>query len=167
LKRNSGVNRPIPTHAFKPAVTPGRNPLRLSATGISLNPAALFNLRLQKYLREFATTDLHFFLGTTKQFHSWTENPWAIIGVFPIPHEHQAELLWFQYKFLTVLLTVMVENQGWCFSVKYSMVALKSLRRFPSGAKPAARNFSIEASECFTSPRRSGVYLIFEREPVR
>jgi hypothetical protein len=38
-------------------------------------------------------TDLHFFLGTTKEFHSWATNPFLIIGVFPIPHEKQLGLL--------------------------------------------------------------------------
>jgi len=32
----------------------------------------------------FLKTDLHFFLGTTKEFHSWAANPFLIIGVFPI-----------------------------------------------------------------------------------
>jgi hypothetical protein len=42
-----------------------------------------------KYLDEFRTRDLHFFLGTTQQFHQVAPNPWVIIGVFPIPHERQ------------------------------------------------------------------------------
>jgi hypothetical protein len=46
----------------------------------------------QKYFDQFLKTDLHFFLGTTQQFHSVAPNPWVIIGVFPIPHETQAEL---------------------------------------------------------------------------
>lgn len=45
-----------------------------------------------KYFDAFNTTDLHFFLGTTQQFHFVAPNPWVIIGVFPIPHEHQADL---------------------------------------------------------------------------
>jgi len=37
----------------------------------------------KKYLNDFAkTTDLYFFLGTTKLFHSWSKNPFIIIGVF-------------------------------------------------------------------------------------
>ena len=36
--------------------------------------------------------DLHFFLGTTQEFHFRAPNPWVIIGVLPIPHEHQREL---------------------------------------------------------------------------
>ena len=46
-----------------------------------------------KYLDEFCQRDLHFFLGTTQQFHQFAPNPWVIIGVFPIPHERQMGLL--------------------------------------------------------------------------
>jgi hypothetical protein len=46
----------------------------------------------QKYLDGFSKTDLHFFLGTTQQFHFVAPNPWVIIGVFPVPHERQAAL---------------------------------------------------------------------------
>jgi hypothetical protein len=46
-----------------------------------------------KYADQFLKTDLHFFLGTTQQFHFVAPNPWVIIGVFPIPHETQRELL--------------------------------------------------------------------------
>jgi hypothetical protein len=46
----------------------------------------------RKYLDEFLKKDLHFFLGTTQQFHFVAPNPWVIIGVFPIPHEHQLDL---------------------------------------------------------------------------
>lgn len=46
-----------------------------------------------KYLDEFLKTDLHFFLGTTQQFHFVSPNPWVIVGVFPIPHETQLSLL--------------------------------------------------------------------------
>ena len=45
---------------------------------------ALFATHLQK--------DLHFFLGTTQQWHLVAPNPWVIIGVFPIPHERQLAL---------------------------------------------------------------------------
>lgn len=45
-----------------------------------------------KYLDEFRQRDLHFFLGTTQQFHQYAPNPWVIIGVFPIPHEQQLGL---------------------------------------------------------------------------
>lgn len=47
----------------------------------------------QKYMGEFLQRDLHFFLGTTKEYHGWATNPWVIIGVFPIPREPQMQLL--------------------------------------------------------------------------
>jgi hypothetical protein len=47
----------------------------------------------EKYMDQFLETDLHFFLGTTKEFHSWANNPFLIIGVFPIPREKQINLL--------------------------------------------------------------------------
>ncbi len=50
--------------------------------------AALAKVRA-KYLDQF----LHFFLGTTQEFHFRAPNPWVIVGVFPIPHERQAGLL--------------------------------------------------------------------------
>lgn len=43
----------------------------------------------QKYFDEFREKDLHFFVGTTQQWHFVAPNPWVIIGVFPIPHERQ------------------------------------------------------------------------------
>ncbi|MCS7338867.1 MAG: hypothetical protein NZ739_11655 [Verrucomicrobiae bacterium] len=46
-----------------------------------------------KYWDEFRRKDLHFFVGTTLQYHSYAPNPWTIVGVFPIPHEQQMELL--------------------------------------------------------------------------
>lgn len=54
-------------------------------------PQALAKVR-QKYLDAFSKTDLHFFLGTTQQFHFVAPNPWVIIGVFPAPHERQTAL---------------------------------------------------------------------------
>lgn len=45
-----------------------------------------------KYWGEFLTKDLHFFLGTTQEFHFRAPNPWVIVGVLPIPHESQTEL---------------------------------------------------------------------------
>jgi hypothetical protein len=42
-----------------------------------------------KYLNEFEKRDLHFFLGTTQQFHGFAPNPWVIVGVFAPPYEHQ------------------------------------------------------------------------------
>jgi hypothetical protein len=46
-----------------------------------------------KYFDEFVGKDLHFFLGTTLQFHSIAPNPWLIIGVFPAPYQTQLPLL--------------------------------------------------------------------------
>jgi hypothetical protein len=43
----------------------------------------------QKYMDEFLQKDLHFFVGTTQQYHFVAPNPWVIIGVLPIPHERQ------------------------------------------------------------------------------
>lgn len=54
-------------------------------------PRAVAKVR-QKYFDAFLKTDLHFFLGTTQQFHFRAPNPWVIIGVFPIPHERQLGL---------------------------------------------------------------------------
>lgn len=51
-------------------------------------PRALAKVR-QKYFDTFLKTDLHFFLGTTQQFHFLAPNPWVIIGLFPIPHDRQ------------------------------------------------------------------------------
>jgi len=50
----------------------------------------------QKYFDAFLKTDLHFFLGTMKEFHGFSPNPWVIIGVVPVPHppaKEQLELL--------------------------------------------------------------------------
>ncbi len=54
-------------------------------------PKALAKVR-QKYFDEFLQKDLHFFLGTTQQFHFVAPNPWVIVGVFPIPHARQLGL---------------------------------------------------------------------------
>lgn len=44
----------------------------------------------QKYLDEFVSKrDLYFYLGTTRQFHSWASNPFIIIGTFHPPKEIQ------------------------------------------------------------------------------
>ncbi len=45
-----------------------------------------------KYFDTFLKTDLHFFLGTTQQFHQVAPNPWVIVGVFPIPDDPQQRL---------------------------------------------------------------------------
>lgn len=47
----------------------------------------------QKYIDQFLKTDLHLFLGTTQQFHSFATNPWVIVGVFPAPRDDQLTLL--------------------------------------------------------------------------
>ncbi len=47
----------------------------------------------EKYLTAFLKTDLHFFLGTMQRFHGFSQNPWIIIGVLPIPQETQMSLL--------------------------------------------------------------------------
>lgn len=39
----------------------------------------------QKYFDDFTKTDLHFYLGTTQQWHNVAPNPWVIIGVAPFP----------------------------------------------------------------------------------
>ncbi|HRF60255.1 MAG TPA: hypothetical protein PLH94_10130 [Fimbriimonadaceae bacterium] len=54
-------------------------------------PAALEGVK-QKYFDEFLSKDLHFYLGTTQQFHFVAPNPWVIVGVLPIPHETQDRL---------------------------------------------------------------------------
>ena len=46
-----------------------------------------------KYLDEFGRRDLHFFLGTTQQFHGFAPNPWVIVGVFAPPYQQQMQLL--------------------------------------------------------------------------
>lgn len=46
----------------------------------------------QKYWSEFSSKDLHFFLGTTQQFHSIAPNPWVIVGVLPIPRDPRIPL---------------------------------------------------------------------------
>ena len=53
--------------------------------------AALAKVK-SKYLDTFLKTDLHFFLGTTQQFHQFAPNPWIIVGVFPIPYDPQQRL---------------------------------------------------------------------------
>lgn len=45
-----------------------------------------------KYMDQFLQTDLHFFLGTTLQWHFVAPNPWVIIGVFPLPIQKQGRL---------------------------------------------------------------------------
>jgi len=54
-------------------------------------PQALAKVR-HMYWDRFLKSDLHFFLGTTQQWHFVSPNPWVIVGVFPIPHENQLDL---------------------------------------------------------------------------
>lgn len=54
-------------------------------------PSALEKVR-NKYFDTLLKTDLHFFLGTTQQFHQVAPNPWVIIEVLPIPYELQKRL---------------------------------------------------------------------------
>jgi hypothetical protein len=54
-------------------------------------PKALAKIR-EKYMDEFLQKDLHFYLGTTQQYHFVAPNPWVIVGVLPIPHERQLGL---------------------------------------------------------------------------
>ena len=53
--------------------------------------AALAKVK-NKYFDTFLETDLHFFLGTTQQFHQVAPNPWVIVGVFPVPDDPQQRL---------------------------------------------------------------------------
>jgi hypothetical protein len=53
------------------------------------NEQAAVELVKQKYLDEFAEKDLYFFVGTTKQYHNVSPNPFVIIGVFYPPKSDQ------------------------------------------------------------------------------
>lgn len=47
----------------------------------------------EKFFDDYAQKkDLHFFLGTTRQFHKMGKNPFIIIGVFPLPKVVQKSL---------------------------------------------------------------------------
>jgi hypothetical protein len=45
----------------------------------------------QKYFIQLPANDLYFFLGTLQQYHGFSLNPWAIVGLFHPPHENQLE----------------------------------------------------------------------------
>lgn len=47
----------------------------------------------KKYLDEFSGKEIFLFLGTTRQYHGWTKNPFVIIGVFYPPAPLQNPLL--------------------------------------------------------------------------
>lgn len=55
-------------------------------------PTALKKVR-QKYFDELPRRDFYFFLGTLREFHGFSPNPWAIIGIFAPPHRKQLDLL--------------------------------------------------------------------------
>lgn len=46
----------------------------------------------QKYRTEFAAKDLYLYLGTTRKYDGWANNPFVIIGVFYPPFQQQPEL---------------------------------------------------------------------------
>lgn len=46
----------------------------------------------QRFFDEFQQRDLHFFLGTTQQFHFVGTNPWVIVGTFYPPKDPQMNL---------------------------------------------------------------------------
>lgn len=46
----------------------------------------------EKYFDTFLKTDIHLFLGTTRQYHGWASNPFVIIGVFYPPIDNQLSL---------------------------------------------------------------------------
>lgn len=49
-----------------------------------------------KYREDFIMNkDIYFFLGTTRQYHSWSKNPFVITGVFYPPKEAPQRMLQF------------------------------------------------------------------------
>lgn len=50
----------------------------------------------EKYVDQLAEKrDLHLFVGTTKQYHGWANNPFVIVGTFTPPQNRQPEFsLW-------------------------------------------------------------------------
>lgn len=46
-----------------------------------------------KYFNDFLKKDIHLFLGTTRRFHGWANNPFIIIGVFCPPIDNAPEQL--------------------------------------------------------------------------
>ena len=54
----------------------------------------------EKYFDDFAKKkDLHFFLGTTKKYHSFAKNPFIIIGTFTPPYPKPQEPSLFDFDF--------------------------------------------------------------------
>lgn len=58
----------------------------------SASPAEAVGKVRQKFLSEFGAKDLYLYLGTTKKFDRWANNPFVIIGVFYPPFQKQPEL---------------------------------------------------------------------------
>lgn len=46
-----------------------------------------------KYFEQLVATDLHLFLGTTREWHGRGKNPFVVIGTFYPPHRPQLDLL--------------------------------------------------------------------------
>lgn len=47
----------------------------------------------EKFFDDYAQKkDLYFFLGTTREYHGWSKNPFIIIGLFPLPKVVQNSL---------------------------------------------------------------------------
>jgi hypothetical protein len=59
---------------------------------VSNSPEEAVEKVRQKYLTEFTTKDLYLYLGTTKKYDRWANNPFVIIGVFYPPIKQQVEL---------------------------------------------------------------------------
>jgi hypothetical protein len=51
------------------------------------------NLVRKKYWDEFSKKDIYLFLGTTRRYHGWANNPFVIIGVFYPPRINQNQLM--------------------------------------------------------------------------
>jgi hypothetical protein len=45
-----------------------------------------------RYIGKFSGKDLYPFLGTTKQYHGFADNPFIVIGVFYPPERAQGDL---------------------------------------------------------------------------
>lgn len=56
------------------------------------SPAEAVEKVRHKYFTDFATKDIYLYLGTTKKYDRWANNPFVIIGVFYPPIQQQAEL---------------------------------------------------------------------------
>ena len=74
-----------------------RNCRRRAGNSLAGEPESLAKVK-EKYLNRLTTTDLHFFLGTTREWQFRAPNPWMIVGVAPIPAEDQLHLFTGQGK---------------------------------------------------------------------